>query len=82
VRIAIQDTGIGIPAEEQQRVFEEFYRAENARTTERDGTGLGLSFARQVIERHGGNIWVESKPGQGSTFCLVLPKALSAGKPS
>jgi signal transduction histidine kinase len=73
VHIAIQDTGIGIAEKEQERIFEEFYRTENARTTERDGTGLGLSFAKQVIERHAGRIWVESNSGKGSTFFLTLP---------
>ncbi len=80
VRMAICDTGIGIPEEDQQRIFEEFYRTENARTTERDGTGLGLSFARQVIERHTGRIWVESNSGKGSTFYLTLPKTIGTVK--
>lgn len=77
VHMAIVDTGIGIPEAEQQRIFDEFYRAENARTTERDGTGLGLSFARHVLERHAGRIWVESTPGKGSTFHIALPKAIA-----
>jgi len=76
VRIAIQDTGIGIAEKEQERIFDEFYRTKDARTTERDGTGLGLSFAKQVIERHAGRIWVESSPGKGSTFYLTLPKTI------
>ncbi len=55
------------------RIFDEFYRAQNARETERDGTGLGLAFARQVVERHGGRIWVEGNPGGGSVFTFTLP---------
>ena len=82
VFVEIADTGIGIPEDDLDKVFEEFYRAENARTTERDGTGLGLSFARHVIERHAGRIWVESNPGKGSTFNLTLPKALGKGSVS
>jgi len=74
VRIEISDTGIGIPPDELEKVFEEFYRASNARQEVRDGTGLGLSMAREVIERHGGRVWAESD-GQGTTFVVLLPKA-------
>jgi signal transduction histidine kinase len=73
LEIDIEDTGIGIPPEELPKVFDEFYRASNARATERDGTGLGLSIAKQVIERHGGKIWAKSHLGQGSTFSYTLP---------
>jgi len=73
LEIDIEDTGMGIPPEELPKVFDEFYRASNARVTERDGTGLGLSIAKQVIERHGGNIWAKSHLGQGSTFSYTLP---------
>jgi len=73
VRIEVRDTGIGIPPDELEKVFEEFYRATNARQAVRDGTGLGLSMAREVVERHGGRIWAESS-GEGTTFYLVLPK--------
>jgi signal transduction histidine kinase len=73
LRVDIEDTGIGIPPEELPKVFDEFYRASNARLTERDGTGLGLSIAKQVIERHGGKIWAKSHLGQGSTFSYTLP---------
>ncbi len=73
VRVKITDTGIGIPEAALSQIFQEFYRAENARAVERDGTGLGLAFARQVIERHGGQIWAENNPGGGSTFTFTLP---------
>lgn len=76
VEIRIADTGIGIPDGDHTRIFEEFYRANNARTTERDGTGLGLAFARQVVERHGGRIWAENNPGGGSVFVFTLPVEL------
>jgi signal transduction histidine kinase len=72
--IQVKDTGIGIPKGEEEKIFEEFYRADNARKVERDGTGLGLSFAKQVIEKHGGKIWAENNPEGGSTFSFTLPK--------
>ncbi len=74
VVIEISDTGIGIPKNELSRIFEEFYRASNAKEVERDGTGLGLSIAKQVIEMHKGKIWVESEEGKGSKFGIELPK--------
>jgi signal transduction histidine kinase len=73
--LEIVDTGIGIPSDELEHVFEEFYRAKNARKIERDGTGLGLSIVRQIIERHNGNIGVESQEGVGSKFIIRLPEA-------
>jgi signal transduction histidine kinase len=72
--LEVNDTGIGIPQCEISKVFEEFYRASNARIIERDGTGLGLPIVKQIIERHRGKIWVESKEDCGSKFCISLPK--------
>ncbi len=72
--IQIKDSGIGIPEGEEEKIFEEFHRAENARKVERDGTGLGLSFAKQVIEKHGGKIWAKNNPEGGSIFSFTLPK--------
>lgn len=74
VLVEITDTGIGIPKQEQHKVFDEFFRATNARRTERDGTGLGLSIVKYIVERHGGQISVESEEGHGTTFRLILPK--------
>ena len=74
IQVSIEDTGIGISEAEQARIFEEFFRAQNARATEKDGTGLGLSFAKQVIERHGGTLTVKSQKDQGSTFTFTLSK--------
>jgi signal transduction histidine kinase len=74
VQIDFTDTGIGIPADEVASVFDEFFRATNAKKSEKDGTGLGLSIVKQIVERHGGQISVQSKEGQGSTFTIVLPK--------
>ncbi|UCF05308.1 MAG: FHA domain-containing protein [bacterium] len=73
VRIDITDTGIGIPADELPNVFDEFFRATNARKIEGDGTGLGLSIVKQIVERHGGTISVQSEEGQGTTFTVTLP---------
>ncbi|MDO8602937.1 MAG: HAMP domain-containing sensor histidine kinase [Candidatus Omnitrophota bacterium] len=72
--IQISDTGMGIPRDEISKLFNEFYRATNAKKTVREGTGLGLAIARQVVERHKGKIWVESEEGRGSTFSISLPK--------
>jgi signal transduction histidine kinase len=66
----IRDTGIGIPEEKHQKIFEEFFQAEGGKY---GGTGLGLSIAKEVIEEHGGKIWVESQPGKGSVFFFTLP---------
>jgi two-component system phosphate regulon sensor histidine kinase PhoR len=74
VQIDISDTGIGIPADELGSVFEEFFRASNARELVKDGTGLGLSIVKQIIERHGGKISVQSRQGQGTKFTVSLPK--------
>jgi len=74
VLVEISDTGIGIPANEIDKVFDEFFRASNARRVERDGTGLGLSIAKQTIQRHGGHIWVESQEGKWTKISFTLPK--------
>lgn len=71
--ISVQDTGIGIPTDELPHVFEEFYRAKNAREQERQGTGLGLSMAKQIVEMHYGRIWIESKEGEGTKVLIELP---------
>ena len=73
--VEVSDTGIGIPAAEQPRLFEEFFRASNARRLVELGTGLGLAIIRQTIERHGGTIRVESAEGTGTTFTVELPTA-------
>jgi two-component system, OmpR family, sensor kinase len=72
VELEVSDTGIGIPDAQLPLIFERFYRADPSRTT--GGAGLGLSIARQIAEAHGGTIEVSSKPGEGSTFTLLLPK--------
>ncbi|HOU76478.1 MAG TPA: HAMP domain-containing sensor histidine kinase [Candidatus Dojkabacteria bacterium] len=73
VTIYIKDDGVGIPQKQQARIFEKFFRADNAFTKETDGTGLGLYIARAIIEAHGGKLWFESEENKGSTFYFSLP---------
>jgi PAS domain S-box-containing protein len=75
VRFSVSDQGLGIPSEEQERIFEKFYRLDPAMTRGVGGTGLGLYICNELIERMGGRIWVESAPGEGSTFFFDLPRA-------
>ena len=74
-RVSISDTGIGIPFEDQPRIFERFYRVDKARSRAVGGTGLGLSIVKHVIERMGGSVGVESQLGKGSKFTITLPEA-------
>jgi signal transduction histidine kinase len=69
---SVEDHGSGVPKADQARIFERFYKVDRARVRG-GGTGLGLSIARNVLEQHGGRIWVESEEGQGSTFSFALP---------
>ena len=71
--VGVTDTGPGIPLEEQERVFEQFHQVDNSSTKAKGGTGLGLAIAKQIVEMHGGRIWVESTLGQGATFQMELP---------
>ncbi|NNN02181.1 MAG: two-component sensor histidine kinase [Acidimicrobiaceae bacterium] len=73
VTISIKDRGVGIPAKDLERIFERFYRVDPGRARETGGTGLGLSIVRHVAHNHGGNVVVESREGEGSTFSLELP---------
>jgi GAF domain-containing protein len=71
--VSVRDTGPGISAADQSKLFQEFQQADNAITRKKGGTGLGLAISKRIIEMHGGRIWVESQPGQGSTFTFNLP---------
>jgi len=76
-RVEIADTGIGIPAEEQQKIFHRFYRVDRARSRSDGGTGLGLAICDQIVRAHQGRIEVESEPGRGSRFIVYLASATS-----
>jgi two-component system NtrC family sensor kinase len=74
VTLAVRDDGIGIPAEDQLRIFDKFYRVESDATMAIVGTGLGLSIVKTIVEKHKGRVWVESEVGKGSTFTVLLSK--------
>ena len=71
--VSVSDTGPGIPMEDQTRIFEQFHQVDSSNTKAKGGTGLGLAIAKQIVELHGGRIWVESSPGKGATFQMELP---------
>ena len=73
LEISVNDTGIGIAPDHQEKIFDEFYQAEGNYAVKREGTGLGLALTKKFVELHGGKIWVESEVGRGSTFTFTLP---------
>ena len=75
VQVDVDDNGVGIPLEDQNRVFERFYRGEHPLVLATPGTGLGLSIVKEIVEMHKGRIWMKSSgvPGDGSTFSFTLP---------
>jgi two-component system phosphate regulon sensor histidine kinase PhoR len=73
IEIGIEDTGVGIAADELPKVFEKFFRSSDPRVQEQTGTGLGLALAHEVVRLHGGKIEVESEINKGSTFNVLLP---------
>ena len=75
VKLWVRDDGPGIPPEAQPRVFERFYRVDKARSRDDGGTGLGLAIVKHIVQSHGGEVWVESEPGQGATFHFTLKPA-------
>ncbi|MFA6004117.1 MAG: GAF domain-containing sensor histidine kinase [Elusimicrobiota bacterium] len=76
VELCVADDGVGIHPEDQSRIFEKFFRARNRSEIAVPGTGLGLTIAKEVANRHGGRIWFESEPGKGTRFFLSLPSAV------
>ena len=73
-RLAVEDSGDGIPAEHLPHVFDRFYKADSARSGGNGGSGLGLSIVKAIVERHGGQVTVESRPGR-TVFAILLPRA-------
>ncbi len=71
--IAVRDTGPGIAEADQAKIFEEFQQSDSTQTKAKGGTGLGLAIAKRIVEMHGGRLWVESRLGNGSTFCFTVP---------
>ncbi len=79
VALSVTDTGIGIAAEDQARLFQPFTQVDVSLARRHEGTGLGLALTRRLVELHGGSLAVESAPGTGSTFTIVLPQDGIAG---
>lgn len=75
IQVDVSDTGIGIEPKHTKRLFERFYRVDKARSRDMGGTGLGLSIVKHIVQAHGGEVWVESTPGKGSTFSFTLQTA-------
>ena len=75
LRLSVRDQGIGMDRREVSRIFEKFYRTRRAEQSGEVGTGIGLSIVEQIVTQHGGRIQVESEPGKGSTFTVILKQA-------
>jgi len=73
IALHVSDTGFGIPHADQPYIFDKFYRVQNEETEGITGTGLGLAIVKSIVEKHNGRVWVESEPGHGSTFTMLLP---------
>jgi len=76
--VSVQDTGIGIPPDKLDRIFERFYQVDGSTRRRFGGMGLGLAIVKRIVEAHGGRVWAESELGKGSTFYFTIPKPPSA----
>ena len=74
MQIAVQDNGLGISPEDQQKIFQKFFRSEDREARSVSGTGLGLNLTRSLVEMQGGRIWFESEYRKGTTFYFTLPR--------
>ena len=81
MHIAVDDHGPGLDADEQRQVFEPFFRGRDAVANQIQGSGLGLSLVRRIVDAHGGRVELESAPGRGSTFTICLPAGLAGARP-
>jgi signal transduction histidine kinase len=77
LEVEVQDTGIGIPPDAQERIFDRFYQVDSSSRKKYEGTGIGLSIVREILSMHGCDIRVESKAGEGTTFTFSLPRGAS-----
>jgi signal transduction histidine kinase len=80
-RLRVSDTGVGIPAEELPRIWDDFFRASNAREVAQHSSGLGLAIVKSIVERYGGTVSLQSELGKGTTVAVVLPVAPRSGPP-
>jgi signal transduction histidine kinase len=74
LQVSVSDQGIGIPRDQHERIFERFYQVDGSAQRRYGGAGLGLAIVKRIVEDHGGQVWVESEPGRGSTFYFTVPK--------
>jgi signal transduction histidine kinase len=82
VQLVVSDSGIGISRDQVAKIFEPFFQVDSSSTRAFGGTGLGLTLAKAYVEAHGGRIWVDTAPGQGSTFTATFPVRTTGGLPT